>query len=177
MAPRLYAIAHVLDGVSRAEAARLCGMDRQALRDAVVRFNAEGLGGLVDRRRPGREPRLSEGEQAALAGLILRGPRPEQSGLSSWTLADLCQEVEANWGKRFHPASMSRVVRRLGFSRQKARQVHPQSDAQAQAAFAKRGSSVLSMTQPPLILASGSRSGSRTRPGSVRKAAPAIAGG
>ena len=177
VAPRLYAIAHVLDGVSRAEALLLCGMDRQALRDAVVRFNAEGLGGLVDRRRPGREPRLSEGEQAALAGLILRGPRPQQSGLSSGTLAELCQEVEANWGKRFHPASMSRVVRRLGFSRHKARQVHPHSDAQAQAAFAKRGSSVLSMTQPPLIVASGSRSGSTTGPGSARKAAPATAGG
>ena len=45
---------------------------------------------------------------------------------------------ETSWGKRFHPASMSRVVRRLGFSRQKARQVHPQSDALAQAAFAKK---------------------------------------
>ncbi|MGI4802331.1 MAG: helix-turn-helix domain-containing protein [Janthinobacterium lividum] len=61
LAPRLYAIAHVLDGVNRAEAARLCGMDRQALRNAVVRFNVEGLGGLVDRPRPGRDPRLSEG--------------------------------------------------------------------------------------------------------------------
>ena len=37
-APRLYAIAHVLDGVSRAQALLLCGMDRQALRDAVVRL-------------------------------------------------------------------------------------------------------------------------------------------
>ncbi len=177
MAPRLYAIAHVLDGVSRAKAARLCGMDRQALRDAVVRFNAEGMGGLVDRPQPGREPRLSEGEQAALAGLILRSPRPEQSGLSSWTLADLCQEVEANWGKRFHTVSMSRIVRSLGFSRQKARQVHPQSDAQAQAAFAKRGSSTHSTTWPRPTPASESRSGFRTKPGSVRKAAPAIAGG
>ena len=147
MAPRLYAMTHVLDGMSQAEVLLMCGMDRQALRDAVVRFNAAGLGGLVDRPRPGREPRLSEGEQAALAGSILRGPRPEQSGLSSWTLADLCHEVEANWGKRFHPASMSRIVRSLGFSRQKARQIHPQSDAQAQ------------------------------RPGSARKAAPAIGGG
>ncbi len=143
----------------------------------MVRFNAEGVGGLVDRPRPGREPRLSEGEQAALAGLILRGPRPEQSGLSSWTLADLCQEVEANWGKRFHPASMSRIVRRLGFSRQKARQVHPQSDPQAQAAFAKRGFGVHSTTRPRHTPASGSRSGSRTRPGSDRRAAPATAGG
>jgi transposase len=33
----------------------------------------------------------------------------------------LCREIEARWGKRFHPASLSRVVRRLGFSRQKAR--------------------------------------------------------
>ena len=59
-------------------------MDCQTLRNVVVHFNAEGLGGLVDRPRPGREPRLSEGEQSALAGLILRGPRPKQSGLSNY---------------------------------------------------------------------------------------------
>ena len=176
-APRLYAIAHALDGMSRADAARLCGMDRQALRDAVVRYNAEGAGGLADRPPPGRRPRLTEGEQAALAALIFRGPDPERSGLSSWTLADLCRETEAYWGKRFHPASMSRVVRRLGFSRQKARQVHPQSDAKAQAAFAKRGSRLRSTASPPRIRTSGSPSGSRMKPGSARRVAPAIAGG
>ena len=37
-AARMYAIAHVLDGLRRAEAARLAGMERQALRDAVVRL-------------------------------------------------------------------------------------------------------------------------------------------
>ena len=136
--PGLQAIAGVLDGVSRAEAARLCGMGPQALRDAAVRFNAEGLDGLVDRPRPERGPRLSEGDHAALAGLILCEPNPERGELSSWPLSDLRQEVEANWGKRFHPASMSRVVHRVGSSRQKARQVHPQSDLQAQGAFAKR---------------------------------------
>ena len=35
-AARMYAIAHALDGMSRAEAARLAGMERQALRDAVA---------------------------------------------------------------------------------------------------------------------------------------------
>jgi len=34
-AARAYAIAHALEGMSRAEAARLAGMERQALRDAV----------------------------------------------------------------------------------------------------------------------------------------------
>ena len=160
-AARFYAIAHVLDGKSRTEAARLCGMDRQALRDAVVRFNAEGVDGMADCSPPGREPRLTAGEQAALAVLILRGPDPERSGISSWTLADLCQEAQTHWNKSFHPASMSRVVRRLGFSRQKARQVYPQSDPAAHAAFAKRGCKPRSTRSCVPIRTSGSLSGSR----------------
>jgi hypothetical protein len=38
----MLAIANALEGMSRADAARLAGMERQALRDAVVRYNAEG---------------------------------------------------------------------------------------------------------------------------------------
>jgi transposase len=49
----MLAIAGALEGLSRAEAARLSGMERQALRDAVVRYNAEGLDGLRDRPKPG----------------------------------------------------------------------------------------------------------------------------
>jgi hypothetical protein len=37
---RLLAIANALEGMSRAEAARLAGMERQALRDAVLRYNS-----------------------------------------------------------------------------------------------------------------------------------------
>src|ERR671932_1048063 len=58
-AARMQAIAGALEGLPRAEAARLAGMERQALRDAVVRYNAEGLAGLYSRRSPGRQSRLS----------------------------------------------------------------------------------------------------------------------
>ena len=58
-AARMQAIAGALEGLSRAEAARLAGMERQALRDAVLRYNAEGLEGLRDRPKPGRPPALS----------------------------------------------------------------------------------------------------------------------
>ena len=64
----MLAVANALEGMSRAEAARLAGMERQALRDAVLRYNAEGLAGLYDRPKPGRPQRLSEAEQAALPG-------------------------------------------------------------------------------------------------------------
>src|SRR3979411_2800527 len=46
-ARRLLAIAAVLDGVSREEAAKLGGMDRQTLRDWGIRFNAQGAGRLL----------------------------------------------------------------------------------------------------------------------------------
>jgi len=64
VACRILAIAHVLDGMSRTDAARSCGMDRQTLRDWVHRYNAAGLAGLADAPRGGRPPALT-GEQMA----------------------------------------------------------------------------------------------------------------
>ena len=129
-----------MDGLSRVEAARLAGMERQALRDVVVRYNAEGLAGLHDRPRSGRKPRLTEAEQIELAKLIKDGPHVEASGLSARTLADQCAEIKQRWDKILHPASLSRVVRELGFSRQKARQVHPQA-ARKLRMLSKKGAS------------------------------------
>ena len=109
---RMPAIANALERMSRAEAARLAGMERQALRDAVVRYNTEGLAGLHDRPKPGRPPRLSEAEQAALAARVFRGPDPERDGVSAWTRADLCGWLEQRFGKASHPSSLSRVLKR-----------------------------------------------------------------
>ncbi|HEX8375143.1 MAG TPA: IS630 family transposase [Geminicoccaceae bacterium] len=136
---RMLAIANALEGTSRAEAARLAGMERQALRDAVVRYNAEGLAGLHDRPKPGRPERLSEAEQAALAARVFRGPDPERDGVAAWTRADLCFWLEARFGKAFHPSSLSRVLKRLDLSRQKTRPVHPEVDVAAQERFRKGG--------------------------------------
>jgi putative transposase len=136
---RMLAIANALEGLSRAEAAKLAGMERQALRDAVVRYNAEGLAGLHDRPKPGRPQRLSAGEQAALAARVFRDPDPDRDGVSAWTRADLCCWLEARFAKSFHPSSLSRVLRRLELSRQKTRPVHPQADAGAQERFRKGG--------------------------------------
>ncbi len=136
---RMLAIANALEGLSRAEAARLAGMERQALRDAVVRYNAEGIAGLYDRPKSGRPQRLGEAEQAALAARVFTGPDPERDGVSAWTRADLCGWLEARFGKPFHPSSLSRVLKRLDLSRQKTRPVHPEADPKAQERFVKRG--------------------------------------
>jgi putative transposase len=137
-ASRAFAIANALEGISRAEAARLAGMERQALRDAVVRYNAQGVGGLSDRPRI-RPSRLTEGQQATLRALILRGPDPERDGVSSWTRADIARLIEERFGHRYHVSSLSKILRALGFSRQKTRPSHPNADPKARAAWLKKG--------------------------------------
>ena len=59
--------------------------------------------------------------------------------MSAWIRADLCRWLEARFGKSYHPSSMTWGLRRLGFSRQKARPVHPKADPAAQARFKKKG--------------------------------------
>jgi len=91
---RALAIAQALEGASRAEAARVVGRERQALRDAVVRYNAEGLAGLRDRPRPPRREKLDETQQETLRTWVLQGPDPERDGLSSYRLLDIAAHIE-----------------------------------------------------------------------------------
>ena len=137
-AMRLLAIANALEGrLTRAEAARLAGMERQALRDAVIRYNAEGPSGLHDRPRSGRPEALAPGQQAALKAWVLRGPNPERDGVSAWRVVDACAHAEEAYGVRYSEWGMARLLKRLGLSRQKTRPRHPQGSAIERAAFKK----------------------------------------
>src|SRR5580704_2734176 len=88
---RLIALANALEGMDRATAARLAGMDRQTLRDWVHRYNAQGIAGLSNRPLPGRLPKLSEGQMASLKVIVLRGPDPATDGIERWRIVDLCR--------------------------------------------------------------------------------------
>jgi len=73
-ARRLLAIAAVLDGASREEAAKIGGMDRQTLRDWVIRFNEQGADGLINTPSPGMPPKLNAAHKAFLARIVEEGP-------------------------------------------------------------------------------------------------------
>jgi len=135
-ARRALAIALALDGWPRGEAAA-CGMDRQTLRDWVHRYNAEGLAGLVDRRSPGRPPRLSARQTAELAELVERGPDPGEAGVVRWRRIDLKELIAERYEVDYHPRSVGKLLHRLGFSHVSARPRHPRADVEAQAAFKK----------------------------------------
>src|ERR671910_597866 len=162
---RMLALALVLEGSSREEAARHAGMDRQTLRDWVHRYNAEGLAGLRDRPRSGRKPRLTPEQGAELAAVVERGPDPDRDGVVRWRRVDLKALIEARFGVRLHERSVGKVLRRLGFARLSVRPRHPKADEAAQAAFRQASPSWWRRRcrrRPP---ASRSRSVPRTRRG------------
>ena len=140
VAARLLGLANVLDGMSREAAARAAGMDRQTLRDWMHRFNAEGIAGLHDEPRPGRPPRLTEGQQATLKAIVLRGPDPDRDGVSAWRIVDLCRIAEQRFGVAYREGGMLRLVKALDLSWQKTRPRHPNADRAAQEWF-KKGAS------------------------------------
>jgi transposase len=90
VATRLFAIANALEGMDRASAARLAGMDRQTLRDWVYGYNEAGIAGLSNRPAPGRAAKSTEGQMATLKAVVLAGLDPVVDGVVRWRIVDLC---------------------------------------------------------------------------------------
>lgn len=134
---RLLSIAAVLDGMSRAQAAAIGGMDRQTLRDWVHRFNAQGPAGLKDNRRRGNPRRMSAAQQAELVQIVETGPDRVADGVVRWRRVDLQRVIEERFGIGYHERTIGKLLKALGFSHISARPRHPQQDGAAVEAFKK----------------------------------------
>ena len=132
---RILAIAMVLEGRPRTEAADLNGMDRQTLRDWVHRYNKSGVEGLKSRRAPGRAPFLTALQKAELLDLVLAGPDPEIHGVVRWRCVDLRAEVARRFQVQVHENTVGRWLHELELTRLQPRPVHPQKDPEAEEAF------------------------------------------
>jgi transposase len=107
---RLLALAAVYDGASRGDAAVLGGMDRQILRDWALRFNAEGPGGLIDRKAPGAKPKLTPEQLSAVVRLVEDGPIPAIHGVVRWRLVDLAGWIYDEYGASLDPSRLGRIL-------------------------------------------------------------------
>src|SRR5512136_1284112 len=81
---RLLALAAIYEGASRTEAAAIGGVTLQIVRDWVLKFNADGPDGLINRKAPGQPPKLNDAHRAALKAVIESGPTPAIDGVVRW---------------------------------------------------------------------------------------------
>ena len=132
---RILAIAHVLEGHGRRDAAQACGMDRQTLRDWVYRYNEAGLEGLADRPRSGRPACLSKAERVDVEGWVEQGADLATDGVVRFRRCDLRDRIAGRFGVYLHERSVGKLLRDLNFRRLSVRPLHPKTDPVAQESF------------------------------------------
>ena len=134
---RLLAIAMVLDGSNRADAARQAGMDRQTLRDWVHRYNEAGADGLISRSAPGRQTVLTAAQMQELRDLVIAGPNPAVHHVVRWRCVDLRDEVARRFEVTVGERAIGKWLRKLELTRLQPRPYHPKKDPAAEEAFKK----------------------------------------
>ncbi len=134
---RLLSIAGIYAGMSRYEAAKIGGMDRQILRDWVLRFNAEGPEGLSDRKAPGAKRRLNDAQMRQLDIIVKTGPDPAVDGVVRWRCCDLAKLIKERFGVSYKERAISNLLKDLDFSRISGRPQHPKQDVRIIDAFKK----------------------------------------
>lgn len=134
---RLLSLAAVYEGARRTQAARIGGVTLQVIRDWVLRFNAEGPDGLIDRKAPGAVPKLGPEHRAALARIVEAGPIPAVHGVVRWRIKDLVQWLYEEFGISVDETTVGRGLKDLGFVKLTARPRHHAQNEFAIAAFKK----------------------------------------
>lgn len=136
-ARRLLSLAAIYDGINRKDAAILGGMDRQTLRDWVLRFNDKGPDGLLNHKSSGRKSRLSNDQLEELDRIVEAGPDLEKDGVVRWRAIDLKLVIETRFGVIYGERHVMKLLNQPGFSHISARPQHPMQDARVIDAFKK----------------------------------------
>ena len=168
-ARRLLALAEIYNGGSRTDAARIGGVTLQIVRDWVLRFNALGPEGLIDRKAPGPMPKLNEDQRRALVGMVESGPIPAIHGVVRWRLKDLAQWIWEEYRVSLSESSISREVKALGFRKLSARPRHYAQNELELEAFKKTGLPLWTRSGRVYRSAPRSNSGGMMKPASGRR--------
>jgi len=103
----------------------------------VLRFNAEGPPGLIDRKAPGKPALLQAEHRAALAAAVEAGPKPYLDGVVRWRLVDLVQWLWDRFGLSVSRQTLGRELRAMGYAKLSARPRHYAQDPEAADQFKK----------------------------------------
>jgi transposase len=163
-ARRLLALSAIYDGASRTDAARIASVTLQIVRDWVLRFNAHGPAGLINRKAPGSSPKLNEEQRQALARIVESGPIPAVHGVVRWRRKDLAQWIFEEFRISLDETTVGRELKALGFAKLSARPRHYAQNEVEVAAFKKASRPNWPPSGLTLLRAPRSSSGGPTRP-------------
>ncbi|QDV33459.1 helix-turn-helix domain-containing protein [Tautonia plasticadhaerens] len=162
---RLRAVTLAVEGATAPTIAAALGCTERAVQKWVRRYNEEGPDALADRGGRGPRPRVGSETAERLRARLDAGPTPAD-GVCTLRGPEVRRILREEFGVEPGRQATYDLLHRIGYKPPVPRPAHCKSDPEAQARV-KRGSAVASATSSGGTRASGSRSGSPTRPASA----------
>ena len=149
--------------VSQADIARELGVAHQTVSDWHDKWAAGGRRALRSAGRAGRLPKVTETDLAKVDRALRKGPLAHGHPTDLWTLGRVAEVIEKETGVRYHPGHVWRVLRQMGWSRQRPARQAMERDDQAIERWVNERWPKLKKTPGP----EGRGSSSKTRAGSA----------
>jgi transposase len=128
---RLRAFELKQQGWKQREIADALGVSKGAVSQWMKRAQEEGVEGLRHKAPPGASARLSEKQRTKLPELLAQGAPLHGFRGEVWTCERVAEVIRKEFGISYHPAHVSRLVRKLGLSLQKPIRRANQRDEEA----------------------------------------------
>jgi transposase len=118
-------------GWKQTQIADALGVSEGALSQWMKRAREEGVQALRHKPPPGAPSRLSEDERAKLPELVAQGAEAHGFRGEVWTCERVAEVIWREFGVRYHPAHVSRLLAKLRLSLQKPQRLADQRDEDA----------------------------------------------
>jgi len=116
--------------------ANMFGIGRQSVRNWILAFRCHGLNGLIEKVKGHRHSKLSPSQWAKVSAWIENAQTPEGEPYH-WTLEELQQSIEQQFGIRLGLTALWRQVHIMGFRLKVPRPTHAKADPCLQTDFKK----------------------------------------
>ncbi|MGB9111141.1 MAG: winged helix-turn-helix domain-containing protein [Acidimicrobiales bacterium] len=144
-------------GVSQADIARQLDVAHQTVSDWHERWKGGGRKALRSAGRAGRLPKLSEADLSKVNKALLRGAKAHGYPTDLWTLSRVSEVIEKVTGVVYHPGHVWRVLRQMGWSRQRPARRAVERDDEAIERWVKERWPKVKKTPEPGTLGSSSK--------------------
>ena len=132
VARRLHAIQLNLDGRGSPEIARVLSVHRANVSLWLRHWQDEGLDGLLEGHRAGRPAGLAVAQLERLRGLVRAGSLDYGFKSGVWTAPMIGEVIRQEFGVRYHPGHVRKLLYALGFSVQRPKKLLARADPKAQ---------------------------------------------
>jgi transposase len=139
---RYRAVLLAMDGLEGDEIAGRVGRSPRFVDEWVGRYRKGGIDALLPKKQPGRPPKLTAEQEAALKARLDAGPRAAD-GVCTLRGKDVCRIIEAEFGVVHTLGGIYDVLRRIGYSSLVPRPRHRKNDPAAMKQFVERDAPLL----------------------------------